>query len=230
MHADAGRPLARHPPSRRGRITVRTCASADARWRRTRHQWRVPRLWRAAGPVRRRAPGRPLRRGAGTVAARAASTVGVPARRHHADRPVAAPERGRRGGPRARRRSVRARTAARAHGRRPRGAKRRRRPKRDHCRRERRRIRRTRPDASLCEGPLGARRRPGAGLARRRFHRQRRGPHGQRGRIESARTVWSACSSPPEIGQGAHPIFPMIAAGHLACPRKPSSWRRRTPR
>ena len=113
LHADPGRPVAWRDPCRwavslpeRAHLGPR-----DADEHATERS--LPRVRRAAGPVRGRDPSQPAGRDARDQPARDPSAQRLPRRRHDADRPGPARQRGRRGGPRARRRGGRVRTPAR---------------------------------------------------------------------------------------------------------------------
>ena len=105
-----GRPVARRDP-RRWALSLPECphsGACDANQHAA--QRRVPRLRRAAGPVRVRDAPQPDRRRARDQPARDPPAERLHARRHDPDRPGPARERGRRGGARTSGRSIRVRT------------------------------------------------------------------------------------------------------------------------
>ena len=112
LHAHAGRPVARRAPRRRPVPLPERADPGQGHPDQHAAQRRVPRVRRAADRVRGRDPPQPDRRGARDLAARHPPAQRLPARRHDPDRPGAARERRRRGGPGARGRGRRVRAAA----------------------------------------------------------------------------------------------------------------------
>ena len=163
LHADPGRPVARRASTPAARTAARTSASVPGRRGRTRRP-----TARSAGSGRRRPSSRPRPTSTGSPRRSSISPLEIRRRnvyllgRHDPDRPGPARQRGRRGGPRARRRGRRVRAPARAQ--RARSGRGERAPG-------------TVPGSPLRTGRerMASGRRARARLARRRVHRLRRG-------------------------------------------------------
>ena len=218
LHAHAGRPVARRAPRRRPVPLPQRPDPRPGDPDQHPAQRRVPRLRRAAGRVRGRDAPQPDRRGS-SGSARSRSAGGTCTRLGDTTPDGAGParERGRRGGPRAGRRGRPSSSACGAATTRP---------------RERRAGSGTVPGSPLRTGrrAVAERRRPGAGLARRRVHRVRRG-QARLGRLDRAdrrgrdpdpdRLDRDGAGEPRRSSRSSSPR-------RWASRSKRSSWRRRT--